>query len=189
MKKSLGPRTIIYPTPALVVCAYDKTGKPNAMTAAWAGICCSAPPCVAVSLRKATYTHGCIGERRAFTVNIPSEQYVREVDYFGMATGRKVDKFAATGLTAEKSTAVDAPFIREFPFVLECRLVHVFELGMHTQFIGEIVDLKAEESVLAADGSLDVEKVKPVLYAPENGSYFGLGKNLGNAFSIGRDIG
>ncbi|MDQ5986129.1 MAG: Flavoredoxin [Syntrophus sp. SKADARSKE-3] len=35
MKQSVGPRTIIFPTPALVVGMYDKDGKPNAMTAAW----------------------------------------------------------------------------------------------------------------------------------------------------------
>ena len=54
MKKSLGAKTLVYPTPVFVVGTYDKAGKPNAMTAAWGGICCSQPPCVAVSLRKAT---------------------------------------------------------------------------------------------------------------------------------------
>ena len=58
MKKSLGAKTLVYPTPVLVICTYDNEGKPNAMTAAWGGICCSSPPCVAVSLRKATYTYG-----------------------------------------------------------------------------------------------------------------------------------
>jgi len=188
MKKSLGARTVLYPTPALVICTYDGEGRPNAMTAAWAGICCSSPPCVAVSLRKATCTHGCIGARQAFTVNVPSEKYVREVDYFGMTSGRKTDFFATAGPTPERSDAVDAPYIREFPFALECKLVHVLELGLHTQFVGEIVDLKADEEVLAADGSLDIEKVRPILYAPDGGSYFGVGKNLGKAFSIGRRV-
>ena len=54
MKKSLGGKTIIYPTPVLLVGTYDTDGKPNAITAAWGGICCSKPPCVSVSLRKAT---------------------------------------------------------------------------------------------------------------------------------------
>ena len=58
MKKSLGAKTILYPTPVLVVGTYDLNGKPNVMTAAWGGICCSVPPCVAVSLRKATYSYG-----------------------------------------------------------------------------------------------------------------------------------
>ena len=57
MKKSFGARTLVFPTPVWVVGTYDPAGKPNVMTAAWGGICCSSPPCVAVSLRKATYTY------------------------------------------------------------------------------------------------------------------------------------
>ena len=56
MKRSLGAKTLIVPTPTWIVGSYDKHGKPNGMTAAWGGICCSDPPCVAISLRKATYT-------------------------------------------------------------------------------------------------------------------------------------
>ena len=51
MKKSLGAKTLVYPTPVFVVGTYDPNGKPNVMTASWGGICCSQPPCVAVSLR------------------------------------------------------------------------------------------------------------------------------------------
>ena len=57
MKRSLGAKTLIVPTPTWIVGSYDKHGKPNGMTAAWGGICCSDPPCVAVSLRKATYSY------------------------------------------------------------------------------------------------------------------------------------
>lgn len=51
MKKALGPVTLAYPMPAFLVAAYDEKGKANIMTAAWGGICCSNPPCVAVSVR------------------------------------------------------------------------------------------------------------------------------------------
>ena len=99
MKKSIGAKTIIYPAPVLIVGTYDKTGKPNVMTAAWGGICCSKPPCVAVSLRKATYSYGSIVENKAYTINIPSEKFVKESDYFGLVSGKTEDKFAAAGLT------------------------------------------------------------------------------------------
>ncbi len=71
MKKSIGANTILYPTPVLIVGTYDKDGKPNGMTAAWGGICCSKPPCVTVSLRKATYSYGSIVESKAYTLSIP----------------------------------------------------------------------------------------------------------------------
>ena len=81
--------------------------------AAWGGICCSSPPCLAVSLRKATYTYGNIVERKAFTISVPSESYAREADYIGTVSGRNVDKFVATKLTPVPGSFVDAPYIGE----------------------------------------------------------------------------
>lgn len=188
MKRSIGAKTIIYPTPVLVVGTYDRQGKPNAMTAAWAGICCSAPPCIGVSLRKATYTYGNMMEKKAFTVNVPSENFIKEADYFGIASGKEIDKFSRTKLTPVKSAFVNAPYIREFPLVLECKLLQSFEIGLHTQFIGEILDVKAEEDMLDENELPDIEKVKPILFTPESRKYFGVGRYLGKAFSIGRDL-
>ncbi|GBE36614.1 flavoredoxin [bacterium BMS3Bbin07] len=158
------------------------------MTASWGGICCSQPHCIAVSLRKATCSYDNIVKHKAFTVNIPSEEYIREADYFGTVSGKKEDKFSITGLTPVKSDLVDAPYIREFPLILECKVIHTFEIGLHTQFIGEVMDLKVEESVLGANGTPDIEKVKPVAFTPESRTYYGLGKFLGKAFSIGKKL-
>ncbi len=188
MMKSLGAKTLAFPTPVWVVGTYDREEKPNVMTVAWGGICCSKPQCVNISLRKATYTYSNIMERKAFTVNIPSEKHVKEADYFGIATGKKTDKFAATGLTPVKSELVDAPYVKEFPLILECKMAHNIEIGLHTQFIGEIIDVKADESVLGEKGLPDIEKVKPILYAPEIRTYHGVGNFLGKAFSIGKEI-
>jgi flavin reductase (DIM6/NTAB) family NADH-FMN oxidoreductase RutF len=188
MKRSMGARALVYPTPIFVVGTYDKSGKPNIMTAAWGGICCSSPPCVAVSIRKPRHTYENIKIHEAFTVSIPSEKYVREVDYVGTVSGKNTDKFKDTGLSPVKSDVVNAPYVKEFPFVLECKLRHTIELGIHTQFVGEILDMKAEEDVLDADGIPDIEKAKPFLYAPECMAYYGVGKYLGKAFSLGKQI-
>ena len=71
-------------------------------------------------------------ERGAFTVSVPSEEHVREADYFGIASGRDEDKFAVTGLTPVRSELVDAPYVAEFPLVLECRIARSVELGLRT---------------------------------------------------------
>ena len=188
MKKSLGAKTLVYPTPVFVVGTYDPAGKPNVMTASWGGICCSQPPCVAVSLRKATYTHGNLLARKAFTLSIPSEDYVRQADYFGLVSGRNVDKFAAAKLTPVRSELVDAPYVKEFSLVVECKLAHVIELGLHTQFIGEVMDVKAEESVMVKGGLVEITKVKPLVFAPDTQAYYGIGHFVGQAFSVGHGI-
>lgn len=185
-KISLSARTLLYPTPAVLVGSYDGAGVANLMTAAWAGICCSRPPCVAVSLRAATYSHGNIVARKAFTVCVPSVSQVEVVDYAGIYSGREGDKLAALGLTAVKSELVDAPYIDECPVVLECRLAATHELGSHTQFVGEIRDVKADDSVLGERGLPSVEKLRPLLYVPGSEAYYAVGEQVAKAFSVGR---
>lgn len=192
MKQSLGSKTLIFPTPVWCVGSYDQNNKPNVMTIAWGGICCSKPPCVSIALRKATYTYGNIVERQAFTLSVPSERYIREADYYGMASGRSVDKFAETGLTPIRSELVDAPYVAEFPLILECKLVHQHDLGLHTLFVGEILDVKADESVMGPDGKPSIDKVRPILFSPtfssETPTYHGVGTALGGAFEIGKEL-
>jgi flavin reductase (DIM6/NTAB) family NADH-FMN oxidoreductase RutF len=189
MKRSLGAETLAYPTPTWVVASYDKDGRPNAMTVAWAGICCSVPPCVAVSLREATYSYRGLVDRKAFTLNIPSERHVVQADYLGLASGRTCDKLAAAGLTPVRSSLVDAPYIQEFPVVLECKVLHTVQIGLHTQFVGEILDVKADESVLGDDGMPDIEKIRPILFSPHKHQYHGVGRFLAEAFVVGKKIG
>jgi flavin reductase (DIM6/NTAB) family NADH-FMN oxidoreductase RutF len=186
MKKSLGAKTLAQPAPVWVVGSYDAQGRPNIMTIAWGGICCSKPPCVTISLRKETYTYGCIQEHKAYTVNIPSAALVKEVDYVGTTSGRNIEKFAITKLTPVRSELVDAPYIKEFPLVIECRVLQTLEIGLHTQFIGEIMDIKADESVLDEHGMTDILKVRPLIFDVGQGAYYGIGDRIGKAFSIGK---
>ena len=188
MKRSLGAKTIAFPTPAWAVASYDGEGRPNAMVVAWGGICCSRPPCVAVSLRKATHSYGAIMERQAFTVNVASASQVAQLDFLGIHSGRKIDKFAEAGLTPVKSKLVDAPLIEEFPLSLECKVIHTLEIGLHTQFVGEILDVKADEAAIGGE-KLDFEALAAFAYAPETREYLAVGERLAKAFSIGKEIG
>jgi len=146
MKKNLKPAALIYPNPVLVVCTYDENGKPNAATLAWGGIASSAPPAISIALQKPRHTYDALMRRKAFTANLVPAEYAAEADFFGLASGRDTDKFAVTGLTPVRSDVVDAPFIEEFPYALECVVTHTLDLGVHTLFIGEVKGLKVDES-------------------------------------------
>jgi flavin reductase (DIM6/NTAB) family NADH-FMN oxidoreductase RutF len=93
-----------------------------------------------------------------------------------------------TKLTPVRSEFVDAPFIKEFPVVIECKVLHTLEIGLHTQFIGEIVDIKAEESVLDEQGMADILKVRPLIFDTGQGAYYSIGELIGKAFSIGKRV-
>jgi flavin reductase (DIM6/NTAB) family NADH-FMN oxidoreductase RutF len=186
VKRSLGPRALLYPAPVVVVGTYDAAGRANVMTAAWAGVCCSRPPCVSVSIRRSRHSYEAIVRRHAFTLCVASTEHVAQVDYFGLASGASEDKFAASGLTAVRADTVDAPYVAEFPIALECRLREAIDLGVHTQFIGEVLDFKADESVLGPAGLPDIEKVRPLLYAPGQETYHEVGPALARAFGVGK---
>jgi flavin reductase (DIM6/NTAB) family NADH-FMN oxidoreductase RutF len=185
MKKSLGPQTLIFPTPVWCVGSYDINGDPNVMTIAWGGICCSKPPCVTISLRKATYTYGNLMQRKAYTLSVPSDKYVKEADYFGTVSGRNVNKFQETSLTPVKSDLVDAPYVGEFPMVLECNVIHHYEIGLHTHFVGEIIDVKVNEDAFNQEGMPDIQKVSPIVYATKTQNYHLIGDPIGKAYEIG----
>jgi flavin reductase (DIM6/NTAB) family NADH-FMN oxidoreductase RutF len=185
---SLGAKTAACPSPVWCIGSYDKNNKPNIMTASWAGICCSSPPAVSVSLRKATYTYQSLVDSKAFTVNIPSSIHVKEVDYIGIASGKNTDKFLRTGLTPVKSEKVHAPYVKEFPLVVECNLIHHHEIGLHTMFVGEIVDVMVDPDVISEDGKADMGKIKPFLFSATDRTYYDIGRLIGKAFKIGKDL-
>jgi len=188
MKKSIGANTFLPGVPQLVVGSYDEQLKPNLMTCAWGGICCSVPPCINISLRKATYSYNNIVLNKAFTVNILFSDKIKEADYYGLVSGREYDKFAETGITPVKSDIVNAPYGREFPIVLECKLINSIEIGLHTEFIGEIMDIKVEDNLLDEQGRIDASKLEPILYLPGPKGYYSRGSYLGKGFEIGKSI-
>jgi flavin reductase (DIM6/NTAB) family NADH-FMN oxidoreductase RutF len=190
MKISLPAQTILLPSPVLVIGTYCADGKANIMTAAWGGIASSKPPCISISLREATLTYHNIKQTGAFTVNIPSEKYVKEADFAGVASGKEYDKFKMTGLTPEKSQLVNAPFVKEFPYALECNLIKQVDLNLHTMFIGEIVGMIADKEVLTENQLPDIEKVLPLLWGSfGNMAYYGINtKKLGGSFSLGKGL-
>lgn len=190
MKKSLGAKAVVYPAPVFVVGSYDREGKPDAATASWGGICCSQPPCVAVSFRNTTRSYENIMKRKAFTISIPSEQHLKAVDYLGLISAKTqaLDKWAETKLTPEKSHLVDAPYVKEFGIVLECKVIDIAEIGIYAQFVGEILDVQADSSLMGVGGAVDLRKLKPLVYSPDSQEYFGVGQRLGQVCSPGKSI-
>lgn len=127
-------------------------------------------------MRPATYSYGNVTDSKSFTVNIPSSQMLKYVRYVGQFSGRDVDKFKETGLTPIKAEFVNAPYVKEFPIVIECELTEFHDLGSHRQFIGKIIDVKADEAILNTQGDVDVNLLNPLIYA--GGNYYETGRMI-----------
>ncbi|MDR2460654.1 MAG: flavin reductase family protein [Deltaproteobacteria bacterium] len=187
MKKSLGPNTFALPLPAFLVGSYDENGNPNLMTAAWGGILSSEPATVGVSIRPTRWTFDGITLNKSFTVNIPHVGLVTEVDFCGLVSGKQHDKFKEASLTPVESSLVKAPYVDECLLVLECKTHKTLELGSHVLFVGQILNVLADESILDESGVIQSLKANPLVYGTD-AAYFKLGAEVEKAFSCGKKL-
>lgn len=181
--------TQLAPLPAvLAACGGTERWKPNIITLAWAGIVCSAPPMVSVSIRPERYSYEIISDTGDFTLNIPTARLASLTDWCGVVSGRDHNKFEERGLTPLAAFQVSAPLIAECPLGLECRVTQKIPLGSHTMFLAEIVAVQVTDSFLDDKGRLNLEKDGLLAYA--HGHYFDLGRCLGHfGFSIRKKAG
>ena len=186
MKQSIGLSERLFPSPVMVVGTYDKNGEPNAATLAWGGTASSGPQSVSIAVRPSRYTYEALQRTKAFTVNLPSVEHAAAADYFGLVSGRNERKFEVTRLTPVHGEFVDAPYIAEFPFCMECEVIHVLDLGVHSLFVGEVKDIKVEESFLDEQGNPQWEQARILTFDSGLRAYRAPGEVVGEAFSIGK---
>lgn len=179
--------TQLAPVPAVLAgCGDNIRFKYNLITLAWAGTVCSNPPMVAIGVRPERYSRGLIESSGEFTLNIPSANMAKKVDYCGMVSGQQVDKFKVCNLTPLPASKVKAPVVAQCPLVLECRVTNTLPLGSHILYLAEVVAVQVEDSCIDNKGKFDVEKANILGFA--HGHYFSLGECLGKfGFSIQKD--
>ncbi len=181
-KQTWQPGTMISPlSPALI--GSGDMEHPNVMTAAWTGIICSDPVLTYVSLRPSRYTHELISQNKEFTINLPTWKIAEATDTVGVKSGRDLDKFALTGLTAEPCSKIKAPQIAECPVSMECKVLEVRPFGTHDMFLAEVVAVNVDDKYIDENGALDLEKAGLLAYA--HGFYYTLGRKIGKfGFSV-----
>ncbi len=182
MRKYFGAKAYLYPQPVLIIGSYDENGTPNAMNAAWGGVCGYDKIFMCLDAGHKTVKN--ILKRKAFTVAVADEKHVVACDYVGMESANKVsDKMEKAGFHTVKSEFVDAPLIEELPLALECELI---EFDEKTDImIGRIVNACADESILDDNGNISPEKFSPITFDAVNHSYLKIGDKVGNAFKDG----
>ena len=187
MKKNLGVVPAVYPMPVLMVAAYDENGKVNVMNAAW-GMICDLDR-IALFIDEEHKTTQNLLKTKAFTVSIADRDHMDVADFFGIATGNKMeDKFERTGYHAIKSEFVNAPVIEEFPLVMECELAEVSETESFYAVVGKIVNTAAEESVLDDNGKVNPAKLQALIFDQFQHGYYVTGEQVGKAWNAGADL-
>lgn len=172
-KRTLGPSAALQPVPAVLVTCGDMEAEMNAITLAWVGTAASEPPCVTIGVRPTRYSFGLIQRYGDFVLNLPRADQVGVLEYCGKVSGRNEDKFKGAGITPVAAQKTRAPLVLEFPVNIECKVRDKVSLGSHDLFIGEIVAVHVDDSIMTA-GEIDPVKMAPVSYF--RGQYYKLGE-------------
>ncbi|MBR2812753.1 MAG: flavin reductase family protein [Solobacterium sp.] len=181
MRKDFGKKTIITPLPVVMIGTYDENGVPNCMNAAWCTQCDSNQFMISLSAHKTTDN---LKLKQAFTLSFATVDTIEASDYFGIESGRKVNKIEKAGFHAVRSAYVDAPLFEEYPLTLECRVVDLKDDEGDYLLIGETVNMSVDESILT-DGKVDLGKLKPVMFDSAMNKYRVIGEVTADAFSCG----
>ena len=175
-RKNFKAGALTAPLPPVMVTVGDMESS-NIITIGWTGILSTIPPRTYISVRPERHSYGMLKRTGEFVINLTTASLAKAVDYAGIYTGAKVDKFKECGLTKVESKEVSAPTIKECPLALECRVVEVIPMGTHDVFISDIVSVSCDESILDENGKMRFDKAGLLAYA--HGEYYALGEKVG----------
>lgn len=178
---------ILNPVPVVLITSKNSEGKDNVFTVAWVGTVCTKPPMLSISIRPERLSYEYIKESMDFTVNIPSKELVKKVDFCGVRSGRKVDKIKEMGFSMEEGEKITAPYITDCPINIECKVRQIIPLGTHDVFIAEVVSSHVDKELMDENGKIHFEWADLISYS--HGEYFSVGKNpLGSfGYSVMKD--
>ena len=169
---------MVYPLPAAMVSVGAKDGKKNIITIAWTGTICTNPAMLYISVRPERYSYNMIKETGEFVLNLTTEALTKATDYCGVRSGKDVDKWKETGLTAGKANELMfAPIIEECPVNIECKVTEIKELGSHHMFLAEVVSVQVSEEFMDEKGKFCLNETGLIAYS--HGEYLSLGEKVG----------
>ena len=183
-KVKIAENAFIYPMPMTVVGAMVEE-RINYLAVAWVSRVNVDPPMIGVALGKRHHTNKGIRSHQEFSVNVPSLDLIKAVDYVGLFSGDKIDKSAV--FDSFFGELKHAPMIQNCPLTLECKVVKTVDLPRDEFFIGEIVGAYTEECYLT-DGKPDVKKINPFTLTMPDNRYWSIGESIGRAWAIGKEF-
>jgi flavin reductase (DIM6/NTAB) family NADH-FMN oxidoreductase RutF len=165
----------LYPLPAVLVGALvDK--KPNFLVIGY--ICPFAfGRFIFFSMYRKRYTYNGIKENRSFSVNVPTEDMLKEMYICGSKSGRNYDKSSLFDVFY--GDLKTAPMIKECPINIECKVSEIITREEGEGVIGRVIKSYVNKDCLTK-GALDITKVNPLLWSQGAGDnlYYSLGHPL-----------
>jgi flavin reductase (DIM6/NTAB) family NADH-FMN oxidoreductase RutF len=173
MKKEMLIRTGLRQLPIrpVYLVSMECEGKKNIITIGMFGFFSGNPTLLGIGIAPARYSYDLIRKSREYIVNVVDEKLIEAVRICGQKSGRDCDKFSLAKLTPEKGVKVNAPYIKESPVNIECKVVQEIETGDHVWFIGEVQATHVNEDYDWKQGLL-------FKWVGEDGFYFRVGEQI-----------
>ena len=162
----------ISPRPIALVSSIDSDGNNNLAPFSFFNGFGANPPIVGFSpalsgrtgLPKDTLLN--IKETKEFSISIVTESNVNQASLSSCEFKRDVDEFVKSGFTKLKSELILPPGVAESPFIMECKLIEIIELGgkpaSGNLILGEVVMFHVDKNILNIDGTIDPLKISHV---------------------------
>ena len=184
MKKNIGQKLALYPTPATVVGTVGEDGKTNWLVVAHVGIVSHSK--LLLSIHSAHHSIKAIDATKKLSVNIIDESFVAAADYTGTVSGAKADKSSILPFHLGEA---GMPIIEQSPLVMECEVIDTHKIDGFNNYICSITNTYAEEQMLDNEGQLDYTKLKPVLFEMPTYKYLRTGEIIGDCVKMGKAYG
>ena len=142
MAKRAFPLSKVYallePGPVVLLSTARK-GEMDVMAMSWHTMMEFEPPLVGCVISNRDHSFGLLKATRECAINIPTADLAEKVVACGNSSGRRIDKFAAFGLTPTAAAEVGAPLIAECYASLECRVADTRLVNSYCFFVLEVV--------------------------------------------------
>jgi len=181
MKKNIGNKLALYPTPATVVGTVGEGGKVNWLLVAHVGIVSHSK--LLLSIHSSHHSVKAIDETKRLSINIIDESFVADADYTGTVSGAKVDKSEVFEYHLGEA---GMPIIEKSPLAMECEVIDTYEIDGFKNYICAILNTYIEEDKLDEKSKPDYAKIKPVLFEMPTYKYLRTGDIIGDCAKMGR---
>jgi len=145
----------------------DGPNGPNVASVEWTHHISYGPSYIAIFLHEQDATAENIKKTKEFGVNLAAENQNVVCSVAGGSSGHDVDKIGALkdlGVQFYKAKKIKAPMVEGAAMNAECKVVKQEKLGDHIMFVGEVVEISADENT------------KPIIY--HDGKYWKIGERI-----------
>ena len=161
----------ISPRPIAFVSSQSKDGRDNLAPFSYFNAFGSNPPIIGFSpansgrtgKKKDTLLN--IIDTKEFAVSIVDYHMVEQVSLSSCEYDSDIDEFVKSGFEKKESNLIKPPSVENSPFIMECKLYNIIELGgkpgSGNLILGEIINFHVKESILD-DGKINPMKLDAI---------------------------